>query len=171
MCEEIGVDYGKYIKLPSGHPQRRSVQSLVAKHLEKVCGKPIDLLVESDLSLATSKYLGIDLETLIETNVDSGTVYRSYTNSLQIVTESGQKVWLLPRYRARVTETVEQLALMEKEVERVYKQVDPDAILHWIDSDIMCEQMGAIHCVAMTIPRSDKLLRSSKNLETLKSDE
>lgn len=88
-----------------------------------------------------------------------------------ILTEDTPKVWLLPRYRARINETVEQMIDMEKEVERVYRAVDPEAIIHWIDSDVMYENLGAIHCVAMTVPRTGSLLGSSKNLESLKSDE
>ena len=165
VCEEIGIDYLRYVQLPNGDPQRRLVQRRVMEHLGELVGKEIDFENDGDFDLAAKRYLGADLATLIETNVDAGTIYRSYVNSVQIVTEEGRKLWLLPRYRAREGESVEAFAAMEAEVERVYRLADPGAILEWIDADAVSERMGAIHCLAMTLPQSSVLNQSTRGKE------
>ena len=154
VCEEIGVNYLKYTRLKVSDPQRSLVRRKVSEHLSQSMGKKIDIEDLSTMDPVFQNYLGGDLETLVETNVDLGVVYRSYVNSVQITTPEGQRAWLLPRYRAREGEKSEHFVALEQEVEKVYLSIDPEAKLHWIESDVMADQLGAIHCLAMIIPHA-----------------
>ncbi len=152
ICDEIGVSYLKYHRLGKDDPQRSLVHKRVLGHAANVLGRPIDLLVDEDLDSLTRLYFDEDLNTLIDTNVDTSTIYRSYLNSLFILNSRGESAWLLPRYKPRGKETGEEIGAIEKEVERIYQSVSPEAAIHWIDSDIMAEKLGAIHCTTFTIP-------------------
>jgi agmatine/peptidylarginine deiminase len=72
--------------------------------------------------------------------------YRSFVNSLVIRSSDGVVV-LIPRFQG-VTD-------MEPEVERAYREVWPDATLHFIDADVLTEDFGGIHCVSVVLPALD----------------
>lgn len=152
LSESIGVNMVLFQQLDPYSPEKRRVYERIDGITLREFGRVLNWKEEADISLMATRYLGADLETLIETNVLVGVEYRSYANGLQIVTEAAGKVWLLPRFLARDGEDQTLFDRMEKEVEAVYLRADPGSTIHWIDSDRMVSHLGTIHCVAMTLP-------------------
>jgi agmatine/peptidylarginine deiminase len=138
----------------------------VAEYLDKQFKKPIDLIKHSDLDLVARTYMNADLNTLMDTNADLKTIFRSYLNSLFIKNKEGETAWLLPRYRARNGELAEDIKIQEKAVEKLYRSLNPEAKIHWLDSDVMAETLGAIHCTTISIPHVNSENSAAKKLRT-----
>lgn len=152
VCEEIGVDYARYSFLPSGDPQREKVQEMVAKRLESRFGKRLEVTSPSQLSAVFEHYLDLSWQDLLLKYDGEGTVYRSYTSGLQIGRQGQGSVWLLPRYRARAGENAEDFVEMEKEVERVYREIDPEGLIYWLEADVLAERHGSLSRAVGVIP-------------------
>lgn len=152
ICQEIGISYQRYSELLPNDPQKKLVRDKINVYLEKRHGSAFSLWVDKDLDFLAEAHLGLDLNTILATHTDLNTVYRSYLNSVFIKTREGREAWLLPRYKARAGEVEEEVELIERRVETLYRTVSPEAKLHWIDSDVMVDSYGAIHCSVVTLP-------------------
>ncbi|MDA1066874.1 MAG: agmatine deiminase family protein [Verrucomicrobia bacterium] len=164
VCDELGISYLTYHQLSRNHPDRLEIKKIVADYLDKQFQKPIDLIKHADLDLVTRTYMNADLNTLMDTNTDLKTIFRSYLNSLFIKNKEGETAWLLPRYRARNGESAEDIESHEKTVEKLYRSLNPEAKIHWLDSDVMAETLGAIHCTTISIPHVNSENSAAKKL-------
>ena len=135
----------------------------IAAHWQDIFNKPMALDHYGDLDKLAQHYLNADLRNLLDTNADTKTIYRSYINSLFIENDKGKSAWLLPRFKARNGESADYIAECEKEVEKSYRSSTPNADVHWLDADVMVNQLGAIHCTTLLIPISSSI-HSAKRL-------
>lgn len=152
VCEEIGINYLSYLALPQGDPKKLSADKMIAKHFHSTVGKALNFNNREDLDLAAQHFLHAPLEQLESVHVSYTTVYRSYANSIILKHAKGTTL-LLPRYRPAKGETLEQMQEMEKQVEAAYATAFPKATFEWINSDYMAKELGALHCVSITIPQ------------------
>ncbi|MCB1121099.1 MAG: agmatine deiminase family protein, partial [Verrucomicrobiae bacterium] len=166
VCDEIGISYLRYYQLRPNTPEKNEMLKLVATHLESRFKKELDFSKYSDLDLMARAYLDADLKTLVDTQSDPKTIYRSYLNSLFIRNPQGDSSWLLPRYAPRNEEKAEEFASMEKRVEAAYRSAFPEAVIQWVDSDAMADKLGTIHCTTITVPQVQKSKTATKQLRT-----
>ena len=165
VCQEIGINYLDHFYLKRNNPAKQVNIEAVHDYLAEVFKKPIDFNKHADLELLARRYLNSDLATLLETDNGSKTVYRSYLNSLYILNSEGKSAWLIPRYAARGNESSEDIAAIEKQVERVFLTAYPQADFHWVNSDVMANSLGAIHCTTLKVPSAKIQNNASKNLK------
>jgi agmatine/peptidylarginine deiminase len=152
VCEEVGVSYLKYFQLPPQDEGKLKIAKKVGEYLDEQFQRTIEFNRHTDLDLLARTYLNADLQTLIDTDSGSKTIYRSYVNSLYLKNASGRSVWILPSYAARKGEDEKTMIETEKIVESVYREASPDTEIHWLNSDAMVDTLGAIHCSTLTIP-------------------
>lgn len=164
ICNERGIDFQKFQRLKPEDPQRVAVQKRINAFLSEEMGEETDLDYLDDFNRTALHYLGADADMLVESNVDAKTVYRSYANSILLTTAEQKKVWILPRYKALLTEDPASYELMEQQAESAYRSIYPEAEIYWVDSDAMAENLGALHCISMNIPFGHTKSRASKGL-------
>lgn len=152
VCEEIGIDHLKFTRLATGDPQREDVQRLVYDRLQSRFGKRFDADSPAALDVVFKHYLDLSWQDLLAKYDGEGVVYRSYTSGVQLGRKGKGSVWLLPRYRARVGESVEDFALMEKEVENVYRSIDPEGMFYWLEADVLAERHGSLSRAVGVVP-------------------
>lgn len=152
VCEQVGINYLRYVKLAKGSPELENARRMIGKEITAAAGRPLDLGKREDLDLACQRFLGSRLDALEQFHIASTTLYRTYANSIVIKTESDGVVLLLPRYKPVEGEQQESFDRYEQQVEAAYRVGYPDAIIHWIDCDVMVRRLGALHCLSMTIP-------------------
>ncbi|MDQ8204701.1 agmatine deiminase family protein [Pelagicoccus sp. SDUM812003] len=156
VCKELDVDFDSYWYVEKPGPDHAEVKEKVDTRLASLVGHPARLSNRSDLNRLTLHYLKEDLDTLIDSRVAGSTVYRTYANALLIQVENGPTVALLPRYRAQEGESSAAFRGWEMQVERAYRLVYPNAKIHWIPTDAMALQGGALHCLAMVVPQGKR---------------
>lgn len=78
-------------------------------------------------------------------------LYRSFLNSVYLNGGDGPSAVLVPRYSG--------FEALEPAVSRAYRRAYPGAEIRFIESDIMAEEFGGIHCVTVTIPAPRPALR------------
>ncbi len=126
-----------------------NARSAVALEMLISTGLNVDLESESHLDVVSRKYLGVSIDEYLETYVDHPAIYRSYTNSLIIANARLETLILLPRFIPQPGELKETYTAYEREVEKVYSDLYPDAELRWIESDMITSLGGSIHCMSI----------------------
>lgn len=164
VCLEIGINYLDHFYMKRTNPAKQANIKSVNDYLAEEFKRPMDFNKHSDLDLMARTYLNTDLTTLLETDNGSKTVYRSYVNSLYILNNEGKSAWLIPRYGPRGSENPDDIAAIEKQVEKVFQSAYPKADIHWINSDVMADSLGAIHCTTLKIPSAKIQNNASTNL-------
>lgn len=86
--------------------------------------------------------------------------------------ENSPRTMLLPRQSGRLGqykltrngESAEDIESHEKTVEKLYRSLNPEAKIHWLDSDVMADTLGAIHCTTISIPHVNSENSAAKKL-------
>jgi len=154
VCRWANVDIGLILSGDRKSPQFDAAMKAVGLEMLLRTGVNTDLNDDSDLDLAARSYLGVGIDEYLETFVNPETIYRSYTNSLIVTNTDNETLILLPRFRPQEGESQEDYDTMEKQVEKAYLDVHPDAKLEWIDSDAITILGGSLHCMSICVPNA-----------------
>lgn len=123
----------------------------ILTYLESDTG-PLDKDPELRLDKILRRYLNTDLESYLNVYAEAETAYRSYINYFMFSTVSGSHFAVIPRYTGKTAEENLKLAVMEKEVENRFREVDKNVIIKWIDSDVLTADQSALHCILAGVP-------------------
>lgn len=151
-CKATGIDFDAYIQKAGSRIQGGVMDAEIAAFLKKTIGTETERGSEASYAILSERLLGESIEQLRENYVSSGIVYRSYANSLLLRTNADERVVIIPRYRPRNGESEEQVAAIENAAMEAYRTALPEASLYWLDSDVMSERLGAIHCLTVSLP-------------------
>ncbi len=164
VCRKVNVDFRVFLNGNQNSTEVENARSAVALEMLISTGLNVDLALESHLDVVSRKYLGVSIDEYLETYVDHPAIYRSYTNSLIIANARLETLILLPRFIPQPGELKETYTAYEREVEKVYSDLYPDAELRWIESDMITSLGGSIHCMSIGVPLQMKL-KTSRNPE------
>lgn len=151
IADEVGVAREELFMPLSPGSERWGIDLRVAARIEQETGAT-DVTHPSSLPVIIEHYYGMNLEQALEESPEAYTRYRTFLNSLQIVTKNGKEIILLPRYRPVSEAERPVMARLESEVEAIYHLARPQAELRWVDCSNVIMYFGAVHCMAITIP-------------------
>ncbi len=99
------------------------------------------------------------LEEAIQNYTPQVVIYKTYLNSVHLpgpgASSGSAGAVLVPRYSPDARSSAEELAEMEAQVQAVYEAALPGVEVIFINCDTVIQLSGALHCVTVTVPRSD----------------
>lgn len=97
-------------------------------------------------------YGQLPMDKYFDVHSESVTRYRSYINSVFLHNTDGRQAFIVPQFSPQNPDERARVAAWESQVDRIYRQVRPQAQVHWVNCDAMVTDMGFIHCTTITVP-------------------
>jgi agmatine/peptidylarginine deiminase len=148
-----GMEFSNYefMEIDDAQPSDWNVPSKLMNKLFLDTGV-LNLDSTEAIDKVISQYSDRPINDILRIYTNAFTYYRTYLNSLQIMGDDGQEYIILPRYEAHSPEERALLEKMESDVLKAYAKARPNAKFLWMDCSYIINKMGAVHCMAITIP-------------------
>lgn len=151
LCRNYEISWEDIAERPVGDSKQKKAQSKFERSLAAQFGK-IDFNNDQHLDRMTRAVLDENLAQLEADFVRESVPYRTYLNATHLHNADGKEAVIIPRYKPRHEGEIEVLAQMEEQVLAAYRKAFPEADLHWLDSDSLIGNFGAVHCITHTVP-------------------